>query len=246
MKQQENRIRVFKKELDALPFLNSDEMDRLLDDFLVRNTYNSNAMGGNSLTLKETGDVLQGVSVEGKRLDDLLDMICYREAFDYGRELAASGKPLSEAEIRWIHTLVQGGDRIHRGRYRDIPIAMLGVDETFPLPSQVPVMMEKLIQDYLESEEEISTRLAKLHLDFERIHPFRNGNGRTGRLIINLELMKAGYPPIDIPVTDRERYFEAFQSKEKMTDFLSEYIENALREYVALVRQAQDLKTKNN
>lgn len=237
---------MLKKELDALPSLSSDEMDRLLDDFLVRNAYNSNAMGGNSLTFKETGDVLQGVSVEGKRLDELLDVICYREAFGYVRDLAASGKLLTEAAIKGIHTLVQGGDRIHRRRYRDIPIAMLDVNETFPLPDQVPAMMEKLIQDYLASEEEISTRIAKLHLGFEKIHPFRNGNGRTGRLIINLELMKAGYPPIDIPVTNRERYFEAFQSEEKMTDFLSEYIENALREYVYTVRQAQNLKTKNN
>ena len=72
--------------------------------------------------------------------------------------------------------------------------------------------MEQLLINYHESKENIITRLARLHIDFEAIHPFIDGNGRTGRLIVNLELMKAEYPPIDIKFSDRLRYYEAFDA----------------------------------
>ena len=68
------------------------------------------------------------------------------------------------------------------------------------------IVMEELLRNYLASEEHIVTKLARFHIEFEGIHPFIDGNGRTGRLLVNLELMKAGYPPIDIKFTDRISY----------------------------------------
>lgn len=71
--------------------------------------------------------------------------------------------------------------------------------------------MEELFHDFAESTEHVVTKLARFHIVFESIHPFIDGNGRTGRLLVNLELMKAGYPPIDIKYTDRITYYNAFE-----------------------------------
>lgn len=77
-------------------------------------------------------------------------------------------------------------------------------------PYLIEPKMEQLLHDFSESEEHIVTKLARFHIEFERIHPFIDGNGRTGRLLVNLELMKAGYPPIDIKFVDRIAYYSAF------------------------------------
>ena len=79
-------------------------------------------------------------------------------------------------------------------------------------PYLIEPKMEQLLQDYAASEDHIVTQLARFHIEFEGIHPFIDGNGRTGRLIVNLELMKAGYPPIDIKFTDRVAYYNAFDA----------------------------------
>ena len=77
-------------------------------------------------------------------------------------------------------------------------------------PYLIVPKMEQLLRDFSESTEHIVTKLARFHIEFESIHPFIDGNGRTGRLIVNLELMKAGFPPIDIKFTDRIAYYNAF------------------------------------
>ena len=95
--------------------------------------------------------------------------------------------------------------------------------------------MNDLMKNYAEDRRNIVIKLAELHIGFESIHPFIDGNGRTGRLIVNLELMKAGYPPIDIKFTDRMRYYDSFADKEKMIKLFAEYLNRRLDQYLQIL-----------
>lgn len=109
-----------------------------------------------------------------------------------------------------IHYLVLADKREDRGVYRRVPVRIMGARNEPVQPYLIQPKMEQLLEDYRDSAEYIITRLARFHIEFEGIHPFIDGNGRTGRLLVNLELMKAGYPPIDIKFTDRISYYNAF------------------------------------
>ena len=173
-------------------------------------TYNSNAMEGNRLTLRETDLVLRGLTVDRKPLKDHLEAVGHKEAFDYVGELVKEKVPLNERVIKEIHYLVLADKKDDRGVYRKVPVRIMGAHHEPAQPWLIEPEMKELLRRYAEGEEHIVTKLARFHIEFEGIHPFIDGNGRTGRLLVNLELMKAGYPPIDIKFTDRAAYYDAF------------------------------------
>ena len=95
--------------------------------------------------------------------------------------------------------------------------------------------MNELMMEYANDDRNIVEKLADLHIAFEFTHPFIDGNGRTGRLIINLELMKAGYPPIDIKFADRMRYYDAFDHHSEMVKLFAEYLNKRLDQYLEVL-----------
>ena len=199
-----------KAELDSKRPLTEGEVERLREEFAIEYTYNSNAIEGNTLTLRETDMVLQGLTVAQKPLKDHLEAVGHKEAFDFVCELVKDNTPLSERIVKLIHSFVLADKREDRGVYRQVPVRIMGSRHEPVQPYLIQPKMEQLLFDYAESTEHIITRLARFHIEFESIHPFIDGNGRTGRLLVNLELMKAGYPPIDIKFTDRMAYYNAF------------------------------------
>ena len=199
-----------KEELDGRRPLTEGELERLGEEFAVEYTYNSNAIEGNTLTLRETDLVLRGLTIDRKPLKDHLEAVGHKEAFDYVRVLVKEKAPLTESIIKQIHYLVLADKRDDRGVYRKIPVRILGAHHQPVQPYLIRPAMEQLLLDYAASGEHIVTKLARFHIEFEGIHPFIDGNGRTGRLLVNLELMKAGYPPIDIKFADRALYYNAF------------------------------------
>ncbi|MCD8115592.1 MAG: Fic family protein [Oscillospiraceae bacterium] len=201
-----------KAELDGRRPLTAGEATRLHEEFAVEYTYNSNAIEGNTLTLRETDLVLRGLTIDRKPLKDHMEAVGHKEAFDYVCELVKESAPLSESVIRQIHYLVLADKREDRGVYRRVPVRIMGARHEPVQPYLIRPKMEQLLLDYGESRENIVTRLARFHIEFESIHPFIDGNGRTGRLLVNLELMKAGYPPIDIKFSDRAAYYDAFDA----------------------------------
>ncbi|MBQ6313127.1 MAG: Fic family protein [Lachnospiraceae bacterium] len=200
-----------KQELDGRRPLTEGELERLNEEFTVEYTYNSNAIEGNTLTLRETDLVLRGLTIDQKPLKDHMEAVGHKEAFDYVRELVKENVHLTESVIKQIHCLVLADKKNDRGVYRRVPVRIMGAHHEPVQPYLIEPRMEQLLIDYTASEEHIVTKLARFHIDFESIHPFIDGNGRTGRLLVNLELMKAGYPPIDIKFTDRAAYYNAFE-----------------------------------
>lgn len=230
-----------KVELDSRRPLTEGEVERLNEEFIVEYTYNSNAIEGNTLTLRETDLVLRGLTIDQKPLKEHMEAVGHKEAFDYVRELVAKNIPLSERIIKDIHSLLLADKREDRGVYRRVPVRIMGARHEPVQPYLIAPKMEQLLQDFANSTEHIVTKLARFHIEFEGIHPFIDGNGRTGRLLVNLELMKAGYPPIDIKFTDRLKYYDAFDEyhvKHKlsaMENLFAGYINARLDKYLKML-----------
>ena len=235
-----SRIDALKEQLDKRRPLTAGELKRLQDEFLVEYTYNSNAIEGNTLTLQETALVLEGLTIDQKPLKDHLEAVGHKDAFLYVQELVRNKVPFSEVIIKQIHTLVLMDRPEDRGIYRRIPVRIMGAYHTPPDPVIVPELMEKLVKEFEVSKLHPIERAALFHLKFEGIHPFVDGNGRTGRLILNLFLMQNGYPPINVKLADRKRYYDAFDSYYRDNDasaivkMVAEYVEERLSAYNAL------------
>ena len=206
-------VDALKAELDKRRPLTQGELQRLRDEFLIEYTYNSNAIEGNTLTLQETALVLEGITVDKKPLRDHLEAVGHRDAFLYVQDLVKNNVPFSENIIKQIHTLVLMDRTEDRGVYRRIPVRIMGAYHVPPDPLFVPEQMENLVAEFAGNKKLNPIERATLfHLKFEGIHPCVDGNGRTGRLILNLMLTQAGYPPINVKYSDRKRYYEAFDS----------------------------------
>ena len=232
-----------KAELDGRRPLTEGELERFNEEFTVEYTYNSNAIEGNTLTLRETDLVLRGLTIAQKPLKDHMEAVGHKEAFDYVRELVKEKAPLTESIIKQIHYLVLADKKDDQGVYRRVPVRIMGAHHEPVQPYLIEPKMEQLLQDYAASEEHIVTKLARFHIEFEGIHPFIDGNGRTGRLLVNLELMKAGYPPIDIKFTDRVMYYNAFDAYHvkhdlsAMEGLLAGYINARLDAYLKILHE---------
>ena len=241
-----------KGRLATLQPLNKAEIRRLREDFMIENTYNTNAIEGNKLTLRETALVLmEGMTIAGKPLKDHLEAVGHREAFEYMVGIADTGELLTERIIKEIHTLVLMNDTQHKGTYRGVPVIVRGALHTPPQPYLVAPQMETLFTDYdnMKRDKHIIEAIAEFHLRFEGIHPFIDGNGRTGRLIINLELIKAGFLPVDIKFTDRDKYYICFddycgekQTPDTLTKLIIDYEKHELERYIKIVEYANGEK----
>lgn len=233
-----------KKELlSAMRPLTQGEVERLREEFMVEFTYNSNAIEGNTLTLKETALALEGMTIDQKPLKDHMEAIGHRDAFLFVLDIASREIPLSEKVIKQIHSLVLIDRPEDRGTFRRIPVRIMGA---YTEPVQ-PYLIEPKITDLLATNEERKAnmgtieRIARFHLEFEGIHPFIDGNGRTGRLILNLDLIRNGYPPINVKFTDRKKYYDAFDeyyrngNADKMTELVAGYVSERLDEYLKVL-----------
>ena len=231
-----------KAELDSRRPLTAGEAERLKEEFVVEYTYNSNAIEGNTLTLRETDLVLRGLTINQKPLKDHMEAVGHKEAFDFVSELVKENVPISESIIKQIHSLVLADKREDRGIYRRVPVRILGAQHEPVQPYLIEPKMEQLLHDFAESKEHIVTKLARFHIEFEGIHPFIDGNGRTGRLLVNLELMREGYPPIDIKFADRVSYYNAFDeyyakhNLSAMENLFAGYINARLDMYLDMLR----------
>lgn len=232
-------------QLSKMRPLTQGEVERLAQEFMIEFTYNSNAIEGNTLTLKETALALEGMTIDQKPLKDHLEAVGHRDAFLYVQEIAKKEVELSETVIKNIHALVLMNRPEDKGVYRRIPVRIMGAYTEPVQPFMIEPKMTELFLINKARQGQMTTveRIARFHLEFEGIHPFIDGNGRTGRLILNLELIRNGFPPINVKFTDRKRYYDAFDSyyrdgnAEKMIDLIAEYVDERLDQYFEALTQ---------
>lgn len=240
-----------KAELDKRRSLTQGELQRLRDEFLVEYTYNSNAIEGNTLTLKETAMVLEGTTIDQKPLKEHLEAVGHRDAFLYIEQLIRDKVPFSEHIIKEIHSLVLMDRPEDKGVYRRIPVRIMGAYQEPPQPYLVAPRMEQLIAEFANTKLHPIEAAALFHLKFEGIHPFIDGNGRTGRLILNFTLMQYDYPTINVKFTDRKRYYEAFDSYYRdgdaspMVKLVAEYVMDRMKSAMFNVAIEENLGGKN-
>jgi len=204
------------------------------ENMLISFNCESNGIEGNSLTFNETKILLEtGYAAGGKPLKDYNEALNHKEAIDKMLYYIDIKADLSKNIIcEFNKTLLKGTQKeAASGQYRKIPVVVGNKDITTP-PYLIEKDMEELFLWYENNKDiDFVEKISKFHSKFEKIHPFIDGNGRTGRLILNLELMKDGYPPIILKRTDREKYYNALErAQEKKEDFkpLIELVEKNL------------------
>ena len=184
-------------------------------------TYNSNGIEGNTLTLRETQIVLEGITVGGKTLREHLEAINHEKAIEYIEDLVKEKNPVTEWNIKNIHQLVlKEIDDKNAGKYRSENVAIMGATHTPPDHLIVPELMEKLILNYQKwNKYHPIIKAALIHGELVKIHPFIDGNGRTSRLVMNLSLMNSEYLPVIIKKENRLEYYNALDKAHTTGDY---------------------------
>ena len=181
---------------------------RLGEELKVLHTYNSNAIEGNTLTLQETDLIIsEGITIGGKPLRDHLEAVGNAEAFDLVLSLATSRQRIDHQMILEIHALVTKGQQVDPGQYRTHNVRIVGATRRPPDFSKVVRKMDGLLRTIAQDRTHPLIKGAYIHHRFEEIHPFSDGNGRVGRLLLNLHLIRSGYPPVVLKAAERKGYY---------------------------------------
>ena len=214
-----------KRKLDSKRPIPKETLKSLRESINLEWTYNSNGIEGNTLTLRETQVVLEGITVGGKSIKEHLEAINHEKAILFLDDLVKDNEPISEWNIKNIHQLIlKDIDNENAGRYRKENVTIKGATHIPPDYLKVPELMEKLILTYNTwNEYHPIIQAALLHGELVKIHPFVDGNGRTSRLLMNLDLMNNGYNPVIIKKESRLKYYEALDKAHttgNYTDFV--------------------------
>ena len=210
-------------------------LKKIEENLSAKFIYNSNGIEGNTLSLMETNLIIEhGVTIKGKSLKEHLEVKGQEYALNFLIEVMKQQEKISLRMIREFNSLVMvnGG-----GTFKTVPNEIVGAKFKTSPPYLVEEHLSKLIEDFYNSNEDIIKRVAIFHADFEKIHPFPDGNGRTGRLLMNLELMKAGYPITIIKKEDREDYYNALEKAdtngnyEDIISFIEKNVEQSFEFY---------------
>ena len=236
--------------------LSSEVLYRIRKHFRTKNIYHSNAIEGNVLAVGETREVVEhGLTITGKPLKDQAEARNLSHALDFLEELATkTDTPITENDVRQVHTFVLDGISDEAGAYRTVPVAISGSSYPPPGPESVPMKMAEFgrwISDVSVPADDAFAGVRGLfaaavaHTWLVTVHPFVDGNGRVARLLMNLMLMRHGYPIAIITKEDRLRYYDALELSQAsdLTPFVvlvGECIEESLEEYEAAAREHRE------
>ena len=214
-----SRIQEKKSRLDALRPLPVAAVQNIKSSLTLEWTYHSNSIEGNTLTLQETKMVIEdGLTIRGKSLREHFEAVNHHEAIELVEQLAAKQYVMKAVDILNVHAQVlQKIEREYAGRYRNAGVRISGANFAPPNALKVDDLMDDLIHWVNDETNTLDTviKAAIFHHRFVWIHPFFDGNGRTVRLMFNLLLMKAGFPPAIILKNDRKKYYDALNKANK-------------------------------
>jgi len=233
-----------KKELDKKRPLNPNSIKSLRESDILDWTYHSNAIEGNTLTLRETKVVLEGITIGGKSVNEHLEAINHKDAILFLEDLVKKENKLTLRDIKDIHRLVlKEIDKTNAGSLRLENVRISGATHIPPDYLKVPEELEKLMINYKNWQNlHHIIRAGLLHGEFVKVHPFIDGNGRTSRLLMNFEVMKYGFPPIIIKKEKRFEYYDALDkgaTTKDYTDFINILIDleiEMLKKYLELIK----------
>ncbi|MEA3254282.1 MAG: Fic family protein, partial [Candidatus Altiarchaeota archaeon] len=259
-----------KGELDALRPLPKNVLEKLRKQFAIELAYNSNAIEGNSLTLKETQLVIEeGITIKGKPLREHFEAINHQKAFEFLEGIVNKKTRITEDVIKDIHKIILSGiDDDYAGRYRNINVRILGATRKFlqgknfvpqdkvqlyptvkspPRFEKVPRKMKEYV-DYVNDNPDklnVIEMAALIHYRLVEIHPFTDGNGRTTRLLTNLFLLRHGYPVTMVLKVDRKKYYTRLKEADRgdinpFVDFIGRTVERSLNLYLDVFKKGSE------
>ena len=220
------KLELYKNFLKSKRPIDEITLKKIEENLKAKYIYNSNGIEGNTLSLMETNLIIEhGVTIKGKSLKEHLEVKGQEYALNFLTEVMNQKEEISLRTIREFNSLVMinGG-----GTFKTLPNEIVGANFKTSPPHLVEEHLNKLIENFYNSNEDIIKKVAIFHADFEKIHPFPDGNGRTGRLLMNLELMKEGFPITIIKKEDREDYYNALEKAHSNDDYedIISFIEN--------------------
>lgn len=233
--------------LDAHRPLPPSMLTKLREQFVIECTYHTNVIEGNTLTLRETQLVIQeGITVKGKPLRYHLEAINHPRAIEFIERLSSKSKPIGERDILYLHGIAMKGiGETEPGAYRRGQVEITGSRYRPPPPYEVPFLISEYLDWLNRNPEELRpVELAALgHFKLVHIHPFVDGNGRVARLIMNLVLLRQGYPITYVRREERGRYYDAlerahFGNAKPFVNFIGRCAEQSLDLYLAAIEAA--------
>lgn len=197
-----------------------------LEDLITRSTYHSNAIEGSTLTFSETYAILyndNSFKIEGKEPREIYEAINHKKALELVFKNLQNNDGFDERFIKKLNETINRDIKDTEG-YRTIQVFIRGSEHIPPTPEKIPNLMNYFVYNYNHDEQDVFSKIARYHIEFEKIHPFEDGNGRTGRLLLNYELLKNNLPPVVINKEDRVKYFEFLRSNDGtgLADWLRE------------------------
>ncbi len=187
-----------------------------LEDLITRNTYHSNAIEGSTLTYAETYAILyndNSFKIEGKEPMEIYEAINHKSALELVFKNLKNNDGFDERFIKKLNETINRNIKETEG-FRTVKVFIQGSEYIPPEPEKVPNLMNYFVYNYNNDEQDIFNKIARYHIELEKIHPFEDGNGRTGRLLINYELLKNNLPPVVISKDDRVKYFEFLRNND--------------------------------
>lgn len=235
-----------KTQIDKHRPLSKNAIEQLKEYYRIGLTYSSNAIEGNSLTETETKIVIEdGITIGGKPMKDHYEAMGHSEAFSFLYDLAEN-KTITEHDILKLHHLFYYRiDEGNAGKYRKVNVLITGSTFRPPAHSEVPELMKKFIDSIpaMRKKYHPVEFSARIHKELVTIHPFIDGNGRAGRLLMNLALLQTGYVITIIPPILRNDYINAIKktqiepkSDTPFINFISSMVYESAKEYIRLLK----------